>query len=77
MSQSTLYRKMKSLTGITTNEYVRRYKMHYAERLLLEGRYTISEVGYKVGMSTLSYFRKCFKDEFGEAPSEYIKRIKG
>lgn len=76
VSQSTLYRKMKSLTGITTNEYVRRYKMHYAERLLLEGRYTISEVGYKVGMSTLSYFRKCFKDEFGEAPSEYIKRIK-
>lgn len=76
VSQSTLYRKMKSLTGISTNEYVRRYKMHFAERLLLEGKYNISEVGYMVGMSTVAYFRKCFKEEFGENPSDYIKRIK-
>ncbi|WP_418551969.1 hypothetical protein [Prevotella sp.] len=30
-----------------------------------------------VGMSTVAYFRKCFKDEFGETPSEYLKRVKG
>ena len=76
ISQSTLYRKMKSLTGISTNEYVRKYKMHYAERLLLTGKYTISEVGYMIGMSSQSYFRKCFKEEFNVNPSDYQKRIK-
>ena len=76
ISQSTLYRKMKSLTGISTVEYVRKYKMHYAEQLLLTGRYTISEVGYMVGMSSQSYFRKCFKDEFHVNPSDYQKQVK-
>lgn len=76
ISQSTLYRKMKTLTGISTNEYVRKYKMHYAERLLLTGKYTISEVGYMIGMSSHSYFRKCFKEEFNVNPSDYQKRIK-
>lgn len=77
VSQSTLYRKMKSLTGISSNEYVRKYKMHYAERLLLTGKYTISEVGYMVGMNSQSYFRKCFKDEFNVNPSDYQKQVKG
>lgn len=76
VSQSTLYRKMKSLTGISSNEYVRKYKMHYAERLLLTGKYTISEVSYMVGMNSLSYFRKCFKDEFNVNPSDYQKQVK-
>lgn len=76
ISASTLYRKMKALTGLSANEYIRKYKMTYAEKLLLEGRFTIKEVGYMVGMSTASYFRKCFKDEFGETPSEYLKRVK-
>lgn len=75
VSQSTLYRKMKSLTGITTNEYVRRYKLHYAEQLLLEGRYNVTEVAYRVGMSTPGYFRKCFKEEFGATPTEYIRKL--
>ena len=76
ISASTLYRKMKSLTGLSTNEYIRKYKMTYAEHLLLEGKFTIKEIGYMVGMSTASYFRKCFKDEFGDTPSEYLKRVR-
>lgn len=76
MSTSSLYRKMRQMTGMGTNEYVRRYKMHYAEKLLLEGRYTISEIAFMVGMNSAAYFRKCFKEEFGDIPSAYIKRIK-
>ena len=64
MSNSTLYRKMKALTGL------------YAERLLLEGKYNISEVAFKVGINSTVYFRQCFKDEFGMAPSDYLKKIK-
>ena len=76
MSNSTLYRKVKALTGISTNEFVRKIKMKNAEQLLLEGKYTISEVAFRVGMNSPVYFRQCFKEEFGVTPSEYLKRLK-
>ncbi len=74
MSGSTLYRKMKTLTGLSANEYIRKYKMKCAEKLLIQGK-GISETGFMVGMNTPSYFRKCFKEEFGVTPSEYINRL--
>lgn len=77
MSKSTLYRKVKALTGISTNEYVRKIKMQNAEKLILEGRYTISEIAFRVGMNSAVYFRQCFKEEFGVSPSEYLKKLKG
>ena len=76
VSTSTLYRKMKVLTGISTNEYIRKYKMQYAEHLLLEGKYSISEISFMVGMNSVAYFRRCFKAEYGEIPSEYLKKLK-
>lgn len=75
VSTSTLYRKMKALTGISTNEYIRKYKMQYAEHLLLEGKYSISEISFMVGMNSVAYFRRCFKAEYGEIPSEYLKNL--
>lgn len=76
MSNSTLYRKMKALTGLSTNEYICKIKMQYAERLLLEGKYNISEVAFRVGINSAVYFRQCFKEEFGMAPSDYLKKVK-
>lgn len=76
MSTSTLYRKIKTLTGLSPNEYIRRYKMRYAERLLLEGRYSIGEIACMVGMNSTAYFRRCFKAEYGMLPSEYLNRLK-
>ena len=73
---STLYRKMKALTGLSTNEYVRKIRMKHAEQYLLEGKYNISEIAFKVGINNLFYFRQCFKEEFGYIPSEYLKRLK-
>lgn len=77
MSSSTLYRKMKALTGMSANEYVRKMKMKYAEQFLLEGKYTISEIAAKVGINNLFYFRQCFKEEYGMIPSEYLKQLRG
>lgn len=76
MSSSTLYRKMKALTGMSANEYVRKMKMKYAEQFLLEGKYTISEIAAKVGINNLFYFRQCFKEEYGVIPSEYLKQLR-
>ena len=75
MSTSTLYRKVKAVTGISPNEYIRKAKMQMAEEFLLDGHYTLSEIAYKVGINSLHYFRQCFKDEFGMTPSDYLKRL--
>lgn len=76
MSNSTLYRKVKALTGMSTNEFIRKIKMQLAEKLLLEGKYSISEIAFKVGINSSVYFRQCFKEEYGMLPSEYLKKVK-
>lgn len=76
MSHSTLYRKIKALCGISVNEFIRKIRIGNAEKLLLTGKYSISEISYMVGINSITYFRQCFKDEFGLVPSEYLKKIK-
>lgn len=75
MSHSSLYRKIKALCGISVNEYIRKVRISNAEQLLLSGKYTISEISYMVGINSITYFRQCFKNEFGVVPSEYVKKI--
>ena len=65
MSKSTLYRKIKSMTGLTPLDFVRNIKMKRACMMLLARTQTISEVAYAVGFSNPKYFTKCFKEEFG------------
>lgn len=76
MSYSTFYRKVKGLTGLTPNEYIRKIRLKNSLQLLLSGSYQVSEVAYMSGFNDVVYFRKCFKEEYGMAPSEYIKSIK-
>lgn len=76
MSRSTLYRRVKALTGISANEYIRRKKMEVAKELLLDSDMAVSEIAYKVGCSSMSYFRQTFKKLYGVIPSEYLKNLK-
>jgi AraC-like DNA-binding protein len=75
MSSSSLYRKMKALTGLSTNEYIHKVKMEIAEKMLIERKYSISEIAFKLGFSSPSYFRQCFKDEYKMSPSDYLKKL--
>lgn len=50
--------------------------MKHAERLLLEGKYNISEIAFMIGMNSTVYFRQCFKEEFGVVPSDYVRKLK-
>lgn len=70
-SKSTLYRKLKSLTGMTTSNLIKdvRLKMAY-ELLNKKGGTRISEIAYLVGFNDPKYFAICFKKEFGKLPSE-------
>jgi len=76
MSHSTLYRKIKALTNLTANEFIRKVRINFSEQLLITGQYNISEIMYQVGINSSSYFRQCFKDEFGMNPSEYLQKLK-
>ena len=70
VSVRTLHRKLSALTGMSANELLRSYRLRQAARLLAQGQ-PVSEVAYRVGFETLSYFSKCFKEQFGQSPSDF------
>ncbi|NDW10968.1 substrate-binding domain-containing protein [Dysgonomonas sp. 520] len=75
LSRSQLYRKIKSLTNYSPNELIRIVRLRYAKQLLNSKVKSISEVAYETGFSSPSYFAKCFKDIYGESPTEYIEQL--
>lgn len=70
LSRSKLYRKIKALTGDTANEFIRKVRLEKAKKLIENSEYSISEISYKVGFSSPSYFTKCFRDYFEVLPTE-------
>jgi signal transduction histidine kinase/ligand-binding sensor domain-containing protein/DNA-binding response OmpR family regulator len=74
MSSTHLYRKLKSLTHLSANEIIKKYRIKKASLLLKNKEGNISEIMYEVGFSNLSYFSKCFKTEFGLTPKEYQQK---
>ncbi|MCU4164727.1 hybrid sensor histidine kinase/response regulator transcription factor [Carboxylicivirga caseinilyticus] len=73
MSRSNLQRKIKGLTDMTPNDYVRVYRLKKAANLITSGEYRINEVCYLVGFNSPSYFSKCFKKQFGALPKDFVK----
>ena len=70
MSRVQLYRKVKSLTGMTPVELLRKARLSRGKQLLESTDRSISEIAYDVGFTAPSYFAKCFKDEFGMKPGD-------
>ena len=71
MSTTQLYRKVIALTGFAPNDFMRHMRLQRAADLLAKRAGNVSEVGYRVGFNSLSYFSKCFKEKFGTLPSAY------
>lgn len=74
LSRVQLYRKIKSLTNYAPNELLRMARLKRAASLLASSELTVAEIGYEVGFTSPSYFTKCYKEEFGESPTEFLKR---
>lgn len=77
MSPSTLYRKLRSVMGISAIEYIKRIRMKMAADMLLAGEYNISETAWRVGIGNMKYFRECFKETYGMSPTAFIAKKKG
>ena len=74
LSRVQLYRKIKSLTNYSPNELLRIARLKKAASLLASSDMTVAEIGYEVGFSSPSYFTKCYKEQFGESPTDFLKR---
>lgn len=70
ISRTQLHRKLKKLTGLSASHYLRSLRLEIAKDLLEKTGLNVSEVAYRVGFSSPSYFSKVFKEEFGYAPKE-------
>ena len=74
MSRMQLHRKLKSLLGVSSTEFLRNERLKVGAELLKKGNGNISEIAYSVGFSDVSYFSKCFKEMFQCTPTEYIDK---
>ena len=70
MSRSQLHRKLTALTNQSPSDFIRYMRLHRAMDLLKKNAGTVSETAYVVGFSGVSYFSKCFQEQFGLLPSE-------
>lgn len=70
LERSQFYRKIKALTNYSPVELIRRLRLKKARTLLTSTDKSISEIGYEVGFSSAAYFTKCYREAYGETPSE-------
>lgn len=73
-SKSQLYRKLKNLTGKSSNNFLREFRLHKALNLLHKQKGNISEIAYETGFNSPAYFSKCFFDKYGILPSKYVQQ---
>ncbi len=73
MSRMQLFRKIKALTNQSPSEFIRTIRLKRAAKLIQQNYGNIAQITFEVGFNNPSYFAKCFKDMYGELPSEYSK----
>jgi len=75
MSRTSLHRKIKSLSAMSTTELIRNYRLQRAAGFLRQGENSTS-TGYLTGFGSPSYFTKCFREKYGVTPGEFIEQQK-
>ncbi|MNU83290.1 Sensor histidine kinase TodS [compost metagenome] len=74
VSRSQLHRKLAALTGFSTTNFIRMIRLEKAKDLLLNQDGNITEIAYKCGFSSQSYFTKSFTEYFGKSPSQFSEK---
>ena len=76
LDKNTARDAIKNKTSRSISNYIRFYRLNYAQELLKKGKKNVSEIAYDSGFSSLSYFSKSFKDEFGYSPNASLNNVK-
>ena len=75
-STSTLYNKLRSITGLNVSSFIRDIRMKEASRIAEENPdIRVSDLAYRVGFKDPRYFSTCFKKHFGVQPKEYLENL--
>lgn len=74
MSRSNLLRKVKQESNLSVSVFIRNRRLEKAQELLSKKELSVSEVAYKVGFSSTSYFTKCYRELYGSAPGEWVQK---
>ena len=75
-SSSTLYNKLRSITGMNVSSFIRDIRMKEAKRMAeADPNIRVSDLAYKVGFRDPRYFSTCFKKQFGVLPKEYLDSL--
>jgi DNA-binding response OmpR family regulator len=72
MSQPTLYRKIRALTGESPTRFIQSYRLKRAAQLLKANFGNVTEVAFEVDFSSSAYFTKCFKEKFHRLPHSFL-----
>lgn len=75
VSRAQLFRKVKALTGLTPNNFIKSIRIKFAAELLKDERFQMSEIAFLSGFKEASYFSRCFKETYGCSPKEYKKSL--
>ncbi|WP_047547591.1 helix-turn-helix domain-containing protein [Psychroserpens sp. Hel_I_66] len=76
LNQNTLQNGFKSLFQTSVNEFIKSHRLEKAKILIENSNLNITEITYKIGINSRSYFSKLFKERFGISPSEYISKVR-
>lgn len=76
LTEVAFCRAFKRATRLTFTQFVNRYRVHEAQRLLLTGR-TVTEAAFACGFDSLSYFNRVFRGVTGENPLAFRRRHRG
>ena len=76
MSRTSVFTKIKGIIGMTPNDFIKVTRLKKACKMMIEGEYRVTEIGFLVGFSSSSYFAKCFQKQFGMLPTELLRKIK-
>ena len=76
LTTNTAESKIKGTIGMPPNDFIKVTRLKKACKMMVEGEYRVTEIGFLVGFSSSSYFAKCFQKQFGMLPTEFLKKIK-
>jgi transcriptional regulator GlxA family with amidase domain len=65
---------VKAIVDTTPKALIRTVRLKRSAQLLMDSEMTITEITFAVGFQDVKHFRTLFKEQFGELPSEFIKK---
>ena len=76
MSRTKLYQKIKNISQQSIGDFIRTIRLKKAVQIMTHEDVSLTEVMYRIGIQTQSYFSKAFKKEFGKTPTQFMQEIK-